>query len=85
MVFMLTLLNIYYIIDPNLFALPEPQEDESATVKIERLKREEDEVLCRGHILNTLWYGSALWYNPSKVTFGFWHKKRNSSGSRKQS
>jgi hypothetical protein len=52
-VFMLTLLKIYYILDWNLPALPEPQEDKSAVVKIERLKHEEDEVLCRGYILNT--------------------------------
>jgi len=54
MIFLLTLLKIYYILDPNLYALPEPQEDESATIKTARVKREEDEVLCRGHILNTL-------------------------------
>jgi len=54
MIFLLTLLKIYYILDPNLYALHEPQEDESATIKTARVKREEDEVLCRGHILNTL-------------------------------
>jgi len=54
MVFLLTSLNIYYILDPNLSALPEPQEDESATVKTERLKHEEDEMLYQGYILNTL-------------------------------
>jgi hypothetical protein len=54
MIFLLTSLKIYYILDPNLSALLEPQEDESATIKTARVKREEDEVLCRGHILNTL-------------------------------
>jgi len=49
-----TSLKIYYILDLNLSALPEPQEDESATIKTARVKREEDEVFCRGHILNTL-------------------------------
>jgi hypothetical protein len=49
-----TSLKIYYILDPNLSALPEPQEDESATIKTARVKREEDELFCRGHILNTL-------------------------------
>ena len=33
-------LNIYYILNPNLSGLLEPQEDESTTIKIERLKRE---------------------------------------------
>jgi len=46
--------KIYYILDPNLSALLEPQEDEFATIKTARVKREEDEVPCRGHILNTL-------------------------------
>jgi hypothetical protein len=36
----------YFILDPNLSALPKPQEDESATVKTEKLKREEDEIFC---------------------------------------
>jgi hypothetical protein len=53
MIFLLTSLKIYYILDPNLSALPETQEDESATMTV-RVKREEDEVLCQGHILNTL-------------------------------
>jgi hypothetical protein len=53
MIFLLTSLKIYYILDPNLSALPETQEDESVTMTV-KVKREEDEVLCRGHILNTL-------------------------------
>jgi hypothetical protein len=54
MIFLLTSLKIYYILDPNLSALPKPQEYESATVKTTRVKHEEDEVLHRGHLLNTL-------------------------------
>ena len=54
MVFLLTSLKIYYIFYSNLPALPEPQEDESAIVKTERLRHEKDEMLCRGHILNAL-------------------------------
>jgi hypothetical protein len=54
MIFLLTSLKIYYILDPNLSALPKPQEYESATVKTARVKHEEDEVLHRGHLLNTL-------------------------------
>jgi len=53
MIFLLTSLKIYYILDLNLSALPEAQEDESATMTV-KVKREEDEVLCRGYILNTL-------------------------------
>jgi hypothetical protein len=46
MVFLLISLKIYYILNPNLSTLPEPQEDESAIVKTKRLKREKNEVLC---------------------------------------
>ena len=54
MIFLLTSLKIYYIFYPNLSTLPEPQEDESVIIKTARIKREEDEVFCREHILNTL-------------------------------
>jgi len=53
MIFLLTSLKIYYILDSNLSALPETQKDESATMTV-KVKHEKDEVLCRGHILNTL-------------------------------
>jgi hypothetical protein len=33
----------------------------------------------------TWWYGSTLWYDPSKVKFRFWRKKRNNPGLRQQS
>jgi hypothetical protein len=26
------------------------------------------------HIVPSVWYGSAFWYNPSKVRFRFWRK-----------
>ena len=61
--FLLTALKISYVLDPNL----PPTEDPISTidggqpsveqierVQKERKKREEDELLCRGHILNTL-------------------------------
>ena len=53
LVFLLTS-KIYYILDSNLSALSESQENEFATIKTERLKCEEDEVFYQGHILNTL-------------------------------
>jgi hypothetical protein len=56
MVFMLSSLKIYYIFYPNLFALPEPQEDEFVAVKTERLKYEENKVLCQWHILNHIFF-----------------------------
>ncbi len=52
--FLLTALKIAYILDPNLSKLLQPTDNDSNQLKAERKKHEEDEVLCRGHILNTL-------------------------------
>ena len=52
--FLLTALKIAYILDPNLSKLPTPTDEDTEQVKVEHKKREEDEVVCRGHILNTL-------------------------------
>ncbi|KAK3028626.1 hypothetical protein RJ639_038399 [Escallonia herrerae] len=64
MMFLLTALRISYILDPELSPPPEeprtsaegvpPDAEEFERVKKERKKREEDELLCRGHILNGL-------------------------------
>ncbi|KAK3011183.1 hypothetical protein RJ639_011462 [Escallonia herrerae] len=64
MMFLLTALRISYILDPELSPPPEesrtstegvpPDAKEIERVKKERKKREEDELLCRGHILNGL-------------------------------
>ena len=64
MKFLLTALKIFYILDPNLSPMPEePKPSEDGTlpdqtkvdeVRKQRKQREEDELLCRGYILNTL-------------------------------
>ncbi|GAV77507.1 UBN2_2 domain-containing protein [Cephalotus follicularis] len=63
MKFLLTVLKIYYILDPNLQPIEDhvtatdetqPNAKELERVNQERKKSEEDELLCRGHILNTL-------------------------------
>lgn len=51
---LLTALKISYVLDLNLPKLPEPELDEDTQRKVECKKREEDEVVCREHILNTL-------------------------------
>jgi len=78
MVFMLTLLKIYYIFYPNLFALPEPQEDEFVIVKTERLKNEENKVLFRGHILNHIFSKLSRQKNLAILET---HYKQKKSGS----
>ena len=54
MMFLLTALKISYILNPALADLSPPNSDEDEQTKTERSKREEDELLCRGHILNNL-------------------------------
>ncbi|RVW24418.1 Retrovirus-related Pol polyprotein from transposon TNT 1-94 [Vitis vinifera] len=52
--FLLTALKIFYILDPTLAPLLEPKENDTPQVVAARKKREEDELICRGHILNAL-------------------------------
>ena len=54
MMFFLTALKVAYVLDPNLPQIPVSSPNETENVKEERTKRQEDELLCRGHILNTL-------------------------------
>ncbi|KAK3003720.1 hypothetical protein RJ639_019326 [Escallonia herrerae] len=64
MMFLLTTLRISYILDPELWPPSEeprtsaegvpPDAEEFERVKKERKKCEEDELMCRGHILNGL-------------------------------
>ncbi|KAK3043089.1 hypothetical protein RJ639_001204 [Escallonia herrerae] len=54
MMFLLTALKVQYVLDPNLPPLPEITDNDSDETKVARKKREEDELVCRGHILNAL-------------------------------
>ncbi|OIT31168.1 hypothetical protein A4A49_63487, partial [Nicotiana attenuata] len=54
MIFLLTALKIFYVLDPQLPAVPDLTAEDSDEVKTTRKKREDDELMCRGHILNTL-------------------------------
>ncbi|PKI49020.1 hypothetical protein CRG98_030607 [Punica granatum] len=58
MLFLLTVLNVAYILDPNPRPLEDPAPnatpEEIAKVAELKKKREEDKFTCRGHILNTL-------------------------------
>uniref|UniRef100_A0A2N9JAE7 CCHC-type domain-containing protein n=1 Tax=Fagus sylvatica TaxID=28930 RepID=A0A2N9JAE7_FAGSY len=54
MKFLLTALKIFYVLDPNLQPISDPTPQDTEQLKQQRIKREEDELVCRGHILNTL-------------------------------
>ena len=44
---MLTALRIFYALDLNLPPIPPPKNDNSETLKAQRKKRKEDDVMCR--------------------------------------
>ncbi|XP_062086306.1 uncharacterized protein LOC133792418 [Humulus lupulus] len=52
--FLLTTLKVFYVLDKDLKAIEPAQEDDTQEVIKERKKHEEDEFICRGHILNAL-------------------------------
>lgn len=47
-------LKVHYVLGPDLAPSPEPSENDSEEVKKEHKKCKEEELQCRGHILNTL-------------------------------
>ncbi|XP_019263214.1 PREDICTED: uncharacterized protein LOC109240977 [Nicotiana attenuata] len=54
LLFFLTKLGISYLLSSDLTAMPEPTAQDSDETKAARKKREDDEVRCRGFILNSL-------------------------------
>ncbi|XP_041025512.1 uncharacterized protein LOC121265917 [Juglans microcarpa x Juglans regia] len=50
---LLTALKIFYVLDPNPKPISNPTPENIESITAERKKREEDELVCRGHILNT--------------------------------
>ena len=45
LIFMLTALKIFYVLDPNLPSIPPAKDDDSTELKAQRQKRQEDEVM----------------------------------------
>ena len=54
MIFLLTAMKVYYIMDPNLEPILEYSDKEEEGLKEKRLKRAEDALLYHGHIMNAL-------------------------------
>ncbi len=54
MLFILTALKISYVLDHSLMPLPTPTSNDIEATKQTRKKREDDEFLCRGHLLNSM-------------------------------
>ena len=52
--FLLKTIKIFYILDPLLAPLSESKEDDTPKVVATRKNEEEDELICKGYILNAL-------------------------------
>ncbi|KAI9169282.1 hypothetical protein LWI28_010134 [Acer negundo] len=52
--FLLTVLNVMYVLDPKLQPLPEPSDKDTEKIVANRKKHEEDELVCKGHNLGML-------------------------------
>ena len=71
-IFLLTNLKVFYVLDKDLKALEEPKEDDTQEVVKERKKHEEDELICRGHIRNALSDRLYDLYTNTKTTKEIW-------------
>ncbi|KAL0295657.1 UNVERIFIED_CONTAM: hypothetical protein Scaly_3094000 [Sesamum calycinum] len=80
--FLLTSLKVAYVLDPNQLA-PAAKENESDDAKVARLKREEDELLCHGHILNTLSNGMFDLYASLNSPLEIWLALENKCNTKK--
>ena len=73
MKFLLTTLKVYYVLDPNLQSLPAATPEDTEELKAERKNREEDEVTCRGLILNSLTDRLYDLYSPYQTPKEIWN------------
>ena len=84
LLFLLTELEIAYILSSNLPEIPLPSENDTEEVVANRKKREEDEVRCRGFILNS--FSDRLYdlFRPIKSPQEIWNDLENKYTSEKQ-
>ncbi|KAK4412475.1 hypothetical protein Salat_2894600 [Sesamum alatum] len=81
MMFLLTFLKIVYVLDINQPAA-EPKEGDSDQVKV--AQREEDELLCRSHILNSLSDRVFDLYSSIKSPLEIWNALEQKYNNEKQ-
>ncbi|KAK3010678.1 hypothetical protein RJ639_011281 [Escallonia herrerae] len=84
MMFLLTALKVQYVLDPNLPPLLEITDNDSDETKAARKKREEDELVCRGHILNALSDRLYDLFTSSKCPREIWKALENKYNNEKQ-
>ncbi|KAK2998773.1 hypothetical protein RJ639_024661 [Escallonia herrerae] len=76
--------RVQYVLDPNLPPLPEITDNDSNETKAARKKREEDELVCRGHILNALLDRLYDLFTSSKCPKEIWKALENKYNNEKQ-
>ncbi|KAL0406180.1 UNVERIFIED_CONTAM: hypothetical protein Slati_3931900 [Sesamum latifolium] len=81
--FLLTFLKIAYVLDINQPAI-EPKEGYTDEIKAARVKRGEDELLCRGHILNALYDRLFDLYSSIKSPLEIWNTLEQKYNNEKQ-
>ncbi|KAL0352092.1 UNVERIFIED_CONTAM: hypothetical protein Scaly_1597900 [Sesamum calycinum] len=83
MMFLLTFLKIAYVLDVNHPAT-KPQEGDGDQIRAARAKRGEDELLCRGHILNRLSDRLFDLYSSIKSPLEIWNALEQKYNNKKQ-
>ncbi|XP_062080656.1 uncharacterized protein LOC133785440 [Humulus lupulus] len=75
--FLLTTLKVFYVLDKDLKPLEATKEDNTQEVIKERKKREKDELICRGYILNALLDHLYNLYTNTKTAKEIWERSTN--------
>ncbi|KAL0437691.1 UNVERIFIED_CONTAM: hypothetical protein Sradi_0477000 [Sesamum radiatum] len=83
MMFLLTFLKIFYVLDINQPAT-EPKEGDTDEIKAAFVKRGEDELLCRSHILNALSDCRFDSYSSIKSPLEIWNALEHKYSNEKQ-
>ncbi|KAK3003800.1 hypothetical protein RJ639_018012 [Escallonia herrerae] len=84
MTFLLTALKVQYVLDPNLPSILEIIDNDSDETKEALKKREDDELVCRGHILNSLSDRLYDLFTSSKSPREIWKALENKYNNEKQ-
>lgn len=66
-------LKIHYILNSQTIDLSSLTHEDSDAIKVERKEREDDELLCHGHILNTLTDHLYNLFSTLKTTKEIWN------------
>ena len=72
-------MKIFYVLEPELAPIPEPTNEDFDELKAERKKRRDDELICRGHILNALSNRLYDLYTKTQSVGEIWNARSSSN------